>query len=423
MSLKDRLKNAFNAFANRDNSEVVYLRPSGMVTSYRPDRVRMNYGNERSIIAAIYNRISTDCAQIKMEVVRVDENGQYTETIKDSGLNNVLMVEANKDQTGRQFRQDIFMSLIDEGSIAAVPIDIETEDNNVLLNGSDVHDYDILTMRVGKILEWYPDYVRVRLYDDRIGINKEILVEKSKVAILENPFYAIMNEPNSTLKRLTKKLNMLDVVDEQTSSGKLDLIIQLPYVIKSDARRAQAEQRRSDIEQQLAGSKYGIAYTDGTEHITQLNRPAENNLMSQIEYLTNLLFSQLGITQSILDGTADEQTMNNYYERTIEPLVSAITEEFTRKFFSKTARTQGKLVKAFNDPFKFVPTSKLPDLADKLTRNEILTSNEMRAIMGYKPVDDPAANELRNPNLNRSNNDPRPGTVPKEENQNGSIPQ
>lgn len=423
MSLKDRLKNAFNAFANRDNSEVVYLRPSGMVTSYRPDRVRMNYGNERSIIAAIYNRISTDCAQIKMEVVRVDENGQYTETIKDSGLNNVLMVEANKDQTGRQFRQDIFMSLIDEGSIAVVPIDIETEDNNVLLNGSDVHDYDILTMRVGKILEWYPDYVRVRLYDDRIGINKEILVEKSKVAILENPFYAIMNEPNSTLKRLTKKLNMLDVVDEQTSSGKLDLIIQLPYVIKSDARRAQAEQRRSDIEQQLAGSKYGIAYTDGTEHITQLNRPAENNLMSQIEYLTNLLFSQLGITQSILDGTADEQTMNNYYERTIEPLVSAITEEFTRKFFSKTARTQGKLVKAFNDPFKFVPTSKLPDLAYKLTSNEILTSNEMRAIIGYKPVDDPAANELRNPNLNRSNNDPRPGTVPKEENQNGSVPQ
>lgn len=402
MSLKDRLKNAFNAFSNRDPFEV-YQRPTGMVTSYRPDRVRMNYGNERSIIAAVYNRIAVDCSQIKMEVVRVNENGQYTETIKDSGLNNCLNVEANKDQTPRQFKQDLVTSLIDEGTVAVVPVD--TDVNPIYTEG-----FDILSLRVGKILEWRPDHIKVRLYDDREGIKKDIVVRKDKCAIIENPFYAIMNEPNSTLKRLTQKLNMLDVVDEQTSSGKLDIIIQLPYAIKSEARRTQAEQRRKDIERQLAGSKYGIAYSDATEHITQLNRPAENNLMSQIEYLTNLLFSQLGITQSILEGTADEQTMNNYYERTIEPIITVIVEEFTRKFISKTSRTQGKCVKYFNDPFRFVPTSKLPDLADKLLRNKILSSNEMRANIGYKPDSNPDSDKLMNPNLNQ----------PVEEIQNGS---
>lgn len=393
MSLKDRLKNAFNAFSNRDPFEV-YQRPTGMVTSYRPDRVRMNYGNERSIIAAVYNRIAVDCSQIKMEVVRVNENGQYTETIKDSGLNNCLNVEANKDQTPRQFKQDLVTSLIDEGTVAVVPVD--TDVNPMYTEG-----FDILSLRVGKILEWRPDHIKVRLYDDREGIKKDIVVRKDKCAIIENPFYAIMNEPNSTLKRLTQKLNMLDVVDEQTSSGKLDIIIQLPYAIKSEARRTQAEQRRKDIERQLAGSKYGIAYSDATEHITQLNRPAENNLMSQIEYLTNLLFSQLGITQSILEGTADEQTMNNYYERTIEPIITVIVEEFTRKFISKTSRTQGKCVKYFNDPFRFVPTSKLPDLADKLLRNKILSPNEMRANIGYKPDSNPDSDKLMNPNLNQ----------------------
>lgn len=402
MSLKDRLKNAFNAFSNRDPFEV-YQRPTGMVTSYRPDRVRMNYGNERSIIAAVYNRIAVDCSQIKMEVVRVNENGQYTETIKDSGLNNCLNVEANKDQTPRQFKQDLVTSLIDEGTVAVVPVD--TDVNPMYTEG-----FDILSLRVGKILEWRPDHIKVRLYDDREGIKKDIVVRKDKCAIIENPFYAIMNEPNSTLKRLTQKLNMLDVVDEQTSSGKLDIIIQLPYAIKSEARRTQAEQRRKDIERQLAGSKYGIAYSDATEHITQLNRPAENNLMNQIEYLTNLLFSQLGITQAILEGTADEQTMNNYYERTIEPIITVIVEEFTRKFISKTSRTQGKCVKYFNDPFRFVPTSKLPDLADKLLRNKILSSNEMRANIGYKPDSNPDSDKLMNPNLNQ----------PVEEIQNGS---
>lgn len=402
MSLKDRLKNAFNAFSNRDPFEV-YQRPTGMVTSYRPDRVRMNYGNERSIIAAVYNRIAVDCSQIKMEVVRVNENGQYTETIKDSGLNNCLNVEANKDQTPRQFKQDLVTSLIDEGTVAVVPVD--TDVDPIYTEG-----FDILSLRVGKILEWRPDHIKVRLYDDREGIKKDIVVRKDKCAIIENPFYAIMNEPNSTLKRLTQKLNMLDVVDEQTSSGKLDIIIQLPYAIKSEARRTQAEQRRKDIERQLAGSKYGIAYSDATEHITQLNRPAENNLMNQIEYLTNLLFSQLGITQSILEGTADEQTMNNYYERTIEPIITVIVEEFTRKFISKTSRTQGKCVKYFNDPFRFVPTSKLPDLADKLLRNKILSSNEMRANIGYKPDSNPDSDKLMNPNLNQ----------PVEEIQNGS---
>lgn len=397
MSIIDRVKGAYNAFRKRDPTEYVNPSTLGVTTTHRPDRVRMSFMNERSLIAAIYNRIAVDSAQIKMEVCKVDENGNYVETIKDSGLNNCLTLEANKDQSARQFKHDLVMSMIDEGCIAACPIDTEDEIYN-----KEVHDYDILTMRIGRIVQWQPDYVMVELYDDRTGQKKNLKFRKDQVAILENPFYSVMNEPSSTLKRLTRKLNMLDVVDEQTSSGKLDIIIQLPYVIKSDARRAQAERRRKDIEEQLAGSKYGIAYTDGTEHITQLNRPAENNLMNQIEYLTNLLFSQLGITQAILEGTADEQTMNNYYERTIEPILAAIREEFTRKFISKTARTQGKVVKTFNDPFRFVPTSKLPDLADKLLTNQIMTPNEFRAVMGYKPSDQPNADELRNPHLNKT---------------------
>ena len=397
MSIIDRVKGAYNAFRKRDPTEYVNPASLGMTTTYRPDRKRLSYINERTLIAAIITRISVDCSKIKMEVCKVNENEQYLETIKDSGLNNVLNLEANKDQGARLFKQDIVQSLLDEGVIACCPIDTEDEIYN-----KEVHDYDVLTMRTGKIVQWQPDYVMVELYDDRTGQKKNLKYRKDQVAIFENPFYAVMNEPNSTLKRLTRKLNMLDVVDEQTSSGKLDIIIQLPYVIKSDARRAQAEKRRKDIEEQLAGSKYGIAYTDGTEHITQLNRPAENNLMNQIEYLTNLLFSQLGITQSILDGTADEQTMNNYYDSTIDTIVGVITEEFTRKFITKTARTQGKMVKAFNDPFRFVPTSKLPDLADKLLTNQIMTPNEFRAVIGYKPSDQPNADELRNPHLNKT---------------------
>ena len=399
MSLIDRLKSAVNAFSRRDPVPEMQQRPIGMVSSNRPDRRRLNYGNERTIVSAIYNRIATDCAQIKMEVVKVDEEGRYVETIKDSGLNTCLTVEANKDQTGRAFRQDIFMTLVDEGCIAVVPVD--TDIDPMYTEG-----YDILSMRVGTITEWYPDYVRVRLYDDRSGEHRDVRVRKDKVAIIENPFYTIMNEPSSTLKRLSRKLVMLDVIDEQNSTGKLDILIQVPYAIKSDALRAQAERRRKDIEEQMVGSKYGIAYIDGTEHITQLNRPAENNLLAQVEYLQNLLFSQLGMTQAILEGTADEQTMNNYYERTIEPFVSAVVDEFTRKFITANSKTRGKVVKFFNDPFKFVPTSKLPDLADKLIRNEILSPNEFRATLGYKPSDDPKADELNNPNISDPNTEP-----------------
>lgn len=409
MSVIDRVKGAFNAFNKRAPTEEYQRYPMGNVTTVQPYRYRLSIGNARSIKAAIYNRIATDVSQVKIEVVKVDENDNYIDTIANSGLNNVLTLEANKDQSYRAFISDIILSLLDEGVIAVCPIDTDTEVYN-----SEVHDYDIETMRVGKITSWYPDHVRVNLYNDRTGIHKEVLFRKDQVAIIENPFYTVMNENDSTLQRLTRKLNMLDVVDEQTSSGKLDIIIQVPYAAKSDIRRSQGEQRRKDIEEQLRGSKYGIAYIDGTEHITQLNRPAENNLMNQIEYLTNLLFSQLGITQSILDGTADEQTLNNYYERTIEPFISAITDEFTRKFITKTARTQGKRVKSFNNPFRFVATSKLPDLADKLIRNEILTKNEFRAVIGYKPVNDENANILSNPNINHPENGEQ-NSIPLEE--------
>ena len=408
MAFIDRFKSLFNIFNKRDPTDLKYDSSVGVSSYRRPDRTRMNYGNERSIIAAIYTRMSTDAAQIKMNVAKTNENGQFTDKVTNK-LDNILSYEANKDQSGRAFRQDIISSMLDEGVVALVPVDCS---KNIFREK--LYDDDFTTMRVAKITAWFPGHVRVQMYDDRDSNKKEVTVPKCNVAIVENPFYNIMNEPNSTLKRLAKKLVMLDVVDEQTSSGKLDIIIQIPYAVKSEARIAQAEKRRKVIEDQLAGSKYGIAYIDGTEHITQLNRPAENNLLAQVEYLTNLLFSQLGITKEILEGTATEEVMNNYYERTIEPLVSTITEELARKFITKTAKTQGRTVMSFFDPFKFVPTSKLPDLADKLVRNQILTSNEVRGIVGYKPADDPNADKLQNPNINQ-NNSPEMGAPAEEE--------
>lgn len=394
--LNTRLKNAWNAFMNRDPPARNYYE-SGFSSSYRPDRVRLNPRNEQSIITTIYNRIAIDCASVRLQHVRLDENGRFSEQM-DSGLNNCLTLEANADQTGRAFRQDIVMSMFDEGCVAVVPVDTSVDPWNTA-------SYDILTMRTGKITQWYPDKVQILVYNDRTGMKEQITMPKSAVAIIENPLYSIMNEPNSTLQRLIRKLSLLDVVDEQSSAGKLDLIIQLPYVIKTEARRQQAENRRKDIEMQLASSKYGIAYTDGTEHITQLNRSVENNLMSQIEYLTNMLYSQLGITTDILDGTADEKTMLNYYNRTVEPILSAIADEFKRKFLTKTGRSQGQSILYFDDPFKLVPVNQLADIADKFTRNEIMSSNEIRQIIGMKPVDDPAADELRNKNINASSNE------------------
>ena len=388
----NRLKHAWNAFMNRDPTP--YPRDMGIGYSYRPDRPRLSGGNERSIVTAVYNRIALDVAAVDVMHVRLDENGRFLETIP-SGLNNCLTLEANIDQTGRAFMQDIVMSMMDEGCVAVVPIDTS-------LNPSVTGSYDIETMRVGKILEWYPKHIKVRLYNDRRGQKEDITIPKSMAAIIENPLYAVMNEPNSTMQRLIRKLNLLDVMDEKNSSGKLDLIIQLPYVIKSSARKQQAEERRQDIEHQLSGSKYGIAYTDGTERITQLNRPVENNLMSQIEYLTNMLFSQLGLTQGILDGSADEKTMLNYYNRTTEPILSAITNEMKRKFLTKTARSQRQSIQFFRDPFRLVPVAEISEIADKFTRNEIMSSNEIRQIIGMKPSDDPKADELRNKNLNQS---------------------
>ena len=415
IAIGSRFKHAWNAF--RNNSSQSYYRDVGIGYSYRPDRPRLTRGNERSIVTSVYNRIALDVAQIKIQHVRLDENERFLEVL-DSCLNNCLSLEANIDQTGRSFIQDIVMSMFDEGCVAIVPVDTD-DDPEDGLPGS----FDINTMRTGKILEWYPQHVRVRVYNDQTGQKEDILLSKSAVAIIENPLYAVMNEPNSTMQRLIRKLNLLDVVDEQSSSGKLDLIIQLPYVIKTEARRQQAENRRKDIEKQLSGSKYGIAYTDGTEHITQLNRSVGNNLMTQIEYLTSMLYSQLGITQSILDGTADEKTMLNYYNRTIEPIVSAIVDEIKRKFLTKTARSQHKSVMFFRDPFKLVPVSELAEISDKLTRNEIATSNEMRQIIGWKPSTDPKADELRNKNLNQSDGETSamPGADSSGENDQDSI--
>ena len=390
MGILDRLQHAWNAFIGEDTRRYNYM-DFGYSSSIRPDRVRFSKGNERSMVTAVYNRISLDCCSIDLQHVRLDDQHRFADVI-DSGLNSCLSLEANKDQSSRAFMQDIVMSLFDEGVVAVVPIDTNVDP----IKGG----FDIETMRTGKIIQWYPDYVKVQIYNDRKGIKEELTVHKSKTAIIENPFYAIMNEKNSILQRLIRKLNLLDVIDEQTGSGKLDLIIQLPYIIKTSARRKQAEERKKDLEDQLAGSKYGVAYTDGTEKITQLNRPVENGLLKQIEYLTGLFYSQLCITTGILDGTADEKTMLNYMNRVVEPIVDAIVVEMRRKFLTKTARTQKQSIMYFNNPFKLVPIGILAEIADKFTRNEIMASNEFRQIIRLKPIKDPKADELRNKNLN-----------------------
>ena len=393
MELIERIKNGWNAFFNNRDPTYDY-RNIGTGYSYRPDRVRFTRGNERSIVTSVYNRIALDVAAIDIRHCRLDENGRFKEYI-DSPLDECLNLEANIDQSGRSFVQDVVMSMLDEGCVAIVPIETNKDPNIT-------DSYNIWSMRTGKILEWYPNDVRVRVYNDRTGNKEDILLSKKYVAIVENPLYAVINEPNSTMQRLIRKLNLLDVIDEQSGSGKLDLIIQLPYLIKTDARRSQAEKRRKDIEEQLSGSKYGIAYTDGTEKITQLNRSVDNNLMKQIEYLTSMLYSQLGITQAVLEGTADEQTMLNYTNRTIEPIISAIVDEMKRKFLTKTARSQNQTIAFFRDPFRLVPVNNIAEIADKFTRNEILTSNEIRQIIGIKPSDDPKADQLINSNINQS---------------------
>ena len=390
ITLGSRLKHAWNAFLSREPTSS-YYQGLGRGYSYRPDRPRLTRGNERSIVTSVLNRIALDAAAINIQHVKLDDNGRFVSTV-DSGLNNCLTVEANIDQTARAFVHDVVMSMMDEGCVAIVPVD-------TTLNPKVTGAYDIVTMRAGQVVEWYPAHVKVRVYNDQRGEKEDILLPKSVVGIVENPLYAVMNEPNSTLQRLIRKLNLLDAVDEQAGSGKLDLIIQLPYVIKTEARRDQAEKRRKDIEEQLSGSKYGIAYTDGTEHIVQLNRAVENNLMTQIEYLTSMLYSQLGITKGVMDGSADEQTMLNYYNRTIEPILSAIVDEMKRKFLTKTARSQLQSISFFRDPFKLVPAAQLAEIADKLTRNEVMSSNEIRQVIGLKPSKDPKADELRNKNL------------------------
>lgn len=391
-TIGSRLKHAWNAFFSRDPTND--YKNVGMGYSYRIDRPRFSKGNERSIVTAVYNRIAMDAAAIDIKHVQLDKEGRYLSTI-DSGLNNCLTVEANIDQTGRAFKQDIYMSMIDEGCVAIVPVDTSFDPNIT-------NSYDILSLRTGKILEWRPTTVRVSVYNERTGRREEIVVPKNIVGIVENPLYAVMNEPNSTMQRLIRKLNLLDAIDEQSGSGKLDVIIQLPYVVKTPVRRQQAEDRRKSIEDQLSGSKYGIAYIDGTERITQLNRPVENNLMKQIEYLTSMLYSQLGMNQSVLDGTADEKTMLNYDNRTIEPIVSAVVDEMKRKFLTKTARSQKKSILFFRDHFKLVPVTELASIADTFTRNEIMSSNEIRDKIGLAPSSDPKADELRNKNLNAS---------------------
>lgn len=412
VSFSSRLKHAWNTFLNRDPT--VFYRDSGPGSSRRPDRTRLNVRNERSVITSVYNRIALDVSAIPIQHIRLDDNDRFLSVV-DSGLNTCLTLEANVDQTGRAFIQDVVMSMFDEGCVAIVPVD-------TTLNPEKTDSYDIKSMRTGQILEWFPQYIRVRVYNDRSGQKEDLLLPKSKVAIIENPFFAVMNEPNSTMQRLIRKLNILDAIDEQSGSGKLDLIIQLPYVIKSEARREQAERRRKDIESQLSGSKYGIAYTDGTEHITQLNRAVDNNLMHQIEYLTSMLYSQLGIKTEIMDGSADEKTMLNYENRMVEPVLSAIVDEIKRKFLTKTARSQKQSVGFFRDPFKLVPVSQVAEIADKMTRNEVMTSNEIRQGIGMKPSKDPKADELRNSNLSQPAEEekktPTENSTP-EEDQNG----
>lgn len=394
LNLKTRLAHAWNAFTSRDPTQYII---TGQGYSSRPDRPRLSRGNEKSIVTSIFNRISLDVCAVSIKHCRLDKNGRYVEDI-DSGLNNCLTLEANKDQTGRAFIQDVVLSMLDEGCVALVPVDTTIDPKNS-------NSYQIDSMRVGQITEWYPDMVRIRLYNDRTGEKEELLFPKGQVAIIENPLYAVINEHNSTMQRLIRKLSLLDVTDEQTASGKLDLIIQLPYVIKTETRREQAERRRKDIIEQLAGSQYGIAYTDGTEKITQLNRSLENNLFQQIEYLTNMVYSQLGITQSVLDGTADEKTMLNYMNRTVEPIISAIVDELKRKFLTKTARSQLQSIVYFRDPFRLVPVNDIAEIADKFTRNEIMTSNEIRQIVGMQPSKDPKADELVNSNISQAKQD------------------
>ena len=399
MGFLDRLQHGWNAFVkNRDPTpSYAYYGDSYF---YRPDRPRFTRGNERTITTSVYNRVALDVASIDVKHCRIDDNGRFKSEVT-SGLNTCLNLEANLDQTGRAFRQDIVMSMLDEGCVAIVPVET-TIDPKVS------ESYDISSMRVGKILEWYPAHVKVRVYNEKIGKKEDIVVPKKTVGIVENPLFAVINEPNSTMQRLIRKLALLDQIDEQSGSGKLDLIIQLPYVIKTEARRNQAEDRRKDIERQLSGSKYGIAYTDGSERITQLNRPVENNLMKQIEYLTSMLYSQLGITQTILDGTADDKTMLNYYSRTVEPIISAIVDEMKRKFLSKTARTQGQTILFFRNPFKLVPVNDIAEIADKFSRNEIMTSNEIRQVIGMMPSDDPKADQLVNSNIRQPDEKGKP---------------
>lgn len=391
ITLVDRFKNSWNAFLSREPTITDYTSSYGY--GYRPDQPKFSRGNKQSIVSSIYNQISVDAAAIKIVHSRVDNNGKYLKTI-DSGLNYCLTQEANIDQSGRDFIQDVVMSMLDEGVVAIVPVDTDRNPNDGTC--------DIRSLRVGKITAWYPDKVRVKVYNDRIGEYKEILLPKTTVAICTNPFYAVMNEPNSTLQRLIRKTNMLDRMDEQTASGKLDMIIQLPYVIKTPERKKEAEKRRKEIEDQLNGSKYGIAYADGTEKIVQLNRSLENNLLDQVEKLTNRLYNQLGLSEAIFNGTADEAAQLNYYNRTLEPILATIADNISRKFLSKTARKQRQAITFYRDPFRLVPVEKLADISDRLTRNEILSSNEVRGIIGYKPSDDPRADELRNKNIAES---------------------
>jgi len=394
MKLNDRLKHGWNAFKNKEPA-ADYKQDIGPGYYRRPDRVSISSSTTQSIVGALYNRIAIDVAAVTISHVRLDDNKRYLEDM-DSSINYALTTEANIDQTGRALIQDVIMSMFDEGCIAVIPVDTTFDPTK-----SD--SYDIQTLRVARILDWYPEHIKVELYNQRTGLREPIVVEKRVAAIIENPLFQVMNEPNSTLKRLIRKLNILDSIDEQSGSGKLDIIIQLPYVIKTQARRDQAENRRKDIEMQLSGSKYGIAYADGTEKITQLNRPAENNLMGQITYLTSMLYNQLGLTEAVFDGTADEKTMLNYYNRTVNPCLTAITDEMKRKYLTKTARSQGQSITYFSDPFRLVPVTELANIADKFTRNEVLSSNEMRGIIGFKPSVDPKADELRNKNLNNQN--------------------
>ncbi len=417
-SIGTRLKHAWNALINNRDPTISYQQ-MGSSYYYRPDRPRFTRGNERTITTSLYNRIAMDVAAIDIQHCKMDENDRFLETV-NSGLNNCLTLEANIDQTSRAFKQDIVMSMFDEGAIAIVPVD-------TTLDPKTTSSYDVLSMRTGKILEWYPAHVKVRVYNDRTGNKEDVILPKKTVGIIENPLFAIINEPNSTMKRLVRKIAILDSIDERSGSGKLDLIIQLPYVVRGEVKRQEAIRRRTDLEQQIKGSELGIGYIDGTERITQLNRPLENNLLKQIEYLTEQLYSQLGITQSILDGTADEKTMLNYYSRTVEPIVSAIADEIKRKFLSKTARTQGQSILFFRDPFKLVPVNDMAEIADKFTRNEIMTSNEIRQEIGMKPSKDPKADQLINSNISQPVQEPKPSeemnkkSTEEGESQNGEV--